>query len=63
MVNEYDVQAMVQAIQTLKQNVETLKDISGGIVTVDRNVNRISASIRVLELAICDVTNLLLEPG
>ncbi|GAB6905427.1 conserved hypothetical protein [Desulfosarcina cetonica] len=57
---EFDLNAMVQKIQTLKQNAAELKAVAGGIVAVDRNINRISASIRVMELDICDAADILL---
>ena len=61
MQSEYDIKGMVQKVQAIKQNVEDLKQISGGIVAVDRNVNRMLASIRILELGVCDIADILLE--
>jgi hypothetical protein len=59
MQNEYDYKEMSRQIQAIKQNVEALKEISGGIPAVDCNVNRISASLRLLELDVCDIADLL----
>ena len=59
MQNEYDYKEMSLKIQEIKQNVAALKDISGGIPAVDCNVNRISASLRLLELDVCDIADLL----
>jgi hypothetical protein len=50
---------MSRKIKAIKEHVEALKEISGGIAAVDCNVNRISASLRVLELDVCDVADLL----
>lgn len=59
MQSDYDYREMSRRIKTIKQHVEALKEISGGIAAVDCNVNRISASLRVLELDVCDIADLL----
>ncbi|WP_419659401.1 uncharacterized protein Dvar_82920 [Desulfosarcina variabilis str. Montpellier] len=59
MQNNYDYKEMAREIQTIKEHVESLKEISGGIVAIDCNVNRINASLRVLELDVCDIADLL----
>ena len=59
MQNEYGLHEMAKKIQEIKQHVEELKEISGGIAAVDCNVNRISASLRLLELDVCDIADLL----
>lgn len=61
MQTEYNLKEMARKIQVIKQHVEELKEISGGIAAVDCNVNRISASLRVLELDVCDIADLLAE--
>ena len=42
----------------LRRVAEELKDIGGDIEAVRRNVERILASVRILELNICDVEDL-----
>jgi len=59
MQNGYDYKEMSRRIMAIKHNVEALKEISGGIPAVDCNVNRISASLRLLELDVCDIADLL----
>jgi hypothetical protein len=59
MQNTYDYKEMAREIQAIKAHVESLKEISGGIAAIDCNVNRISASLRVLELDVCDIADLL----
>jgi len=59
MQNNYDYKEMAREIQAIKEHVESLKEISGGIVAIDCNVNRINASLRVLELDVCDIADLL----
>jgi hypothetical protein len=59
MPSEYDIKGMVEKIQALKQTVVELQEISGGIMAVERNTERMLASIRVLELDICDVADFL----
>ena len=59
MVKEYKIEAMAKKIQLLKQTATELKRISGGIQAVDKNVDRILASIRMLEINVSDVAGLL----
>ncbi len=59
MVKEYKVEDMAGKIQLLKQTATELKRISGGIQAVDRNVDRILASIKMLEINISDVVGIL----
>ena len=58
MVKEYKIEDMAEKIQILKQTATELKRISGGIQAVDRNVDRILASIKMLEINISDVASL-----
>ena len=48
---------MAEKIQLLKQTANELKRISGGIQAVDRNVDRILASIKMLEMNVSDVVD------
>ncbi len=59
MVKEYKIEDMAEKIQLLKQTANELKSISGGIQAVDRNVDRILASIKMLEINISDVVGTL----
>jgi hypothetical protein len=59
MSSDYDIKGMVEKIKALKQTVTELQQISGGIIAVERNTARMLASIRVLELDICDVADIL----
>jgi len=59
LVKEYKIEEMAEKIQLLKQTANELKRISGGIQTVDRNVDRILASIKMLEINISDVVGTL----
>lgn len=59
MTQDYDVRAMAAKIEHLKKTVMELKDVSGGIKAVERNIERMLASIRVLELDISDVLDVL----
>lgn len=55
----YDVQGMAQKIEELKQGIGDLKEMSAGIKAVERNAERMLASLRVLELDICDVADII----
>jgi len=59
MAEEYKIGDMAEKIQALKKTATELKRISGGIQAVDRNVDRILASIRMLEINVSDIKGLL----
>jgi len=59
MIQQYDIKAMVAKIRALRRNAEALKEISGGIQTVDRNADRILAGVKMLEINVNDVAGLL----
>ncbi len=59
MAEEYDIKGMVEKIKALRKNAEELKKISGGIPTVDRNVDRILACVKMLEISISDAAEVL----
>ena len=59
MVKEYKIEEMAEKIQILKQTATELKRISGGIQAVNRNVDRILASIKMLEINVSDVVDIL----
>jgi len=59
MAKEYDIKGMVEEIKALRKNAEELKEISGGIQTVDRNADRILANVKMLEISISDVAEVL----
>jgi len=56
---EYKIEKMAEKIKILKDTATELKRISGGIQAVDRNVDRILASIKMLEINISDIVGLL----
>jgi hypothetical protein len=58
MMPAYDLSAMTQKIKTLRQTAEDLKAISGGIAAAERNVDRLLAVVRLLELDFCDIAEL-----
>ena len=47
-----------EKIQAIKRAATELKKLSGGIQTVDRNADRILASVKVLEINVSDVLDL-----
>jgi prefoldin subunit 5 len=57
-MGKYKIENMTKKIQTLKQTATELKRISGGIQAVDRNVDRILASIKMLEINISDLSGI-----
>jgi len=60
-VQEYDIKGMADKIRALRQNATELKAMSGGIQAVDRNVDRILASVRMLEISVVDAVDVLRE--
>jgi hypothetical protein len=58
-MNDWKIDEMDVLIKRLRQLAEELKEQSGGIQAVDRNVERILANVKMLELNISDVRDLL----
>jgi len=55
MMESYHVKEMAKKIQAIKEAATELQNISGGIQAVDRNVDRILASVKMLEINISDI--------
>jgi hypothetical protein len=52
---EVNLKEMAGLIADIRKKVERLMEISGGMQCVDRNCDRILASVKMLELNISDV--------
>ena len=59
MAQEYDIKAMTDLIESLRQDAEKLKEISSGIPTVQKNADRILANVKMLEINISDAAEIL----
>ena len=59
MAQEYDIKGMVAKVDSLRQNAEVLRQMSGGIPTVEKNIDRILANVRMLEINVNDVAEVL----
>jgi hypothetical protein len=59
MTQQYDIKAMMTKIKALRKNAEALKEISGGMPTVVKNADRILADVRMLEINVNDVADIL----
>jgi len=55
---EWKIEEIDELIQRMHQLAEELKEKAGGIQAVDRNLDRILANIKMLELNISDVREL-----
>jgi len=58
-MSDWKIDEMDVLIKRLRQLAEEMKEKSGGIQAVDRNVERILANVKMLELNISDVRDLL----
>ena len=58
MTEEYNVEEMAEKIEVIKEAATELKNISGGIQAADRNVDRILASVKMLEINISDIVDI-----
>jgi hypothetical protein len=56
---DWNIEEMDELIKRLRQLAEELKEKSGGIQAVDRNLDRILANVKMLELNISDVRDIL----
>jgi hypothetical protein len=59
MAQQYDIRAMADLIESLRKNAENLKEIAGDIPTVQKNADRILANVKMLEININDVAEVL----
>lgn len=58
MTEEKHFKEMAEKIQLLRKTATELKQISDGIETIDRNIDRILANVKMLELNVCDAAEL-----
>jgi len=58
MPGEYPLDKMASKIRSIKKSAVDLKNLSGGIEAVDRNIERILSSVKMLEINISDVAEL-----
>jgi hypothetical protein len=58
MAEEYDIKAIADIITSLRQDTEKLKEIATDMPTVQKNADRILANIRMLEININDVVEI-----
>jgi archaellum component FlaC len=61
MTQEYDIKGMADKIKALRQYAEELKGMSGGIQAIDRNVDRILANVKMLEIDVSEAAEILGE--
>ncbi len=58
MSDKYPVEQIAREIRSIKKSAEKLKSISGDVEAVERNVDRILASVRMLEINIGDISEI-----
>lgn len=58
-MKQWKVEELADRIQQLRRIAEELRQKGEGIETLERNVDRILASVRLLEINISDVTAVL----
>ena len=57
MAEEYKIKEMAEKIQAIKKSATELQGISGGIQAVQRNADRILASVKMLEINVSDIVD------
>jgi len=57
-LNRREIKKLDARIKTLKKAAQELKKLSGGIQAVDRNADRVLASVKMLEINISDLIDL-----
>ncbi|MFZ7111591.1 MAG: hypothetical protein ACOWYE_07905 [Desulfatiglandales bacterium] len=58
MMDKASLDQMAEYIQTMRNIAETLKEAGTGIQSIERNVTRILASIRLLEMNVSDIAKI-----
>jgi hypothetical protein len=59
MDREYDLKGMDAKIREIHRTAEEIRELGQGIEAVRRNVDRILASVKMIELNVCDVVEVL----
>jgi hypothetical protein len=57
-LNRREIKKIDTRIKAIKKAAQELKEFSGGIPAVDRNAERILASVKMLEINISDLLHL-----
>ena len=58
LMNRRELKRIDTRIKAMKKAAQELKDLSGGIQAIDRNVSRILASVKMLEINVSDLLDL-----
>ena len=59
MADEYDIKEVATLIESLREDTEKLREISEGYATVQKNADRILANVRMLEINVSDIVELI----
>ncbi len=54
-MNKRDIKKLDTRIKNIKKAAEELKSIAGGIQAIERNAERILASVKMLEINVSDI--------
>jgi len=54
-MNRREIKKLDTRIKTIRKAAQELKELSGGIQAVDRNADRVLASVKMLEINISDL--------
>ena len=57
-MNRREIKKLDTRIKAIKKAAQELKELSGGIQAVDRNADRVLASVKMLEINISDLIDL-----
>jgi hypothetical protein len=57
-MNQREIRKIDTRIKAIKKAAQELKKLSGGIQAVDRNADRVLASVKMLEINISDLLDL-----
>ena len=58
LMNRRELERIDTRIKAIKKAAQELKNLSGGIQAIDRNVSRILASVKMLEINVSDLLDL-----
>jgi len=60
-LNRREIKKIDTRIKAIKKAAQELKELSGGIQAVDRNADRVLASVKMLEINISDLLDVRFE--
>ena len=61
LIDQFKINELSKNIISIKKNVDILSELGNGINCIEKNIERMQACIKIMELHVCDVAELMTE--